>query len=84
MQRKGLFGGAIQAHVPDNYLDVSYSTGPPAGLLPAAACSQMRQVPDNQEVWVHSEDDTSLVVELVSIPEDEGDRAGFAQYCTVR
>ena len=44
-----LFGGAITASVPSTYTDVS----------------NMRQVPDHQEVWLDSEGFTSIVVEIL-------------------
>lgn len=48
-----LFGGAFQLDLPDNFLDVS----------------QLRQVPDNQEVFVSKDSDESFVIELLETPD---------------
>lgn len=34
-------------------------------------CSQLRQVPDNQEVFVEKDGDSSLVIEVVEIVSEE-------------
>ncbi|KAI8822245.1 Mog1 protein [Fimicolochytrium jonesii] len=50
---RGLFGGAITASVAESFLDVSH----------------IREIPDNQEVFVDVETDQSIVVELLESPE---------------
>lgn len=42
--------------------------------------STIRQIPDNQEVWLEKDSDASLIIELVQIPCDLADRDAFAQY----
>ncbi|KAI8897969.1 hypothetical protein BC833DRAFT_526417 [Globomyces pollinis-pini] len=46
-----LFGGAITMPVPSTYMDAS----------------QIRQIPDNQEVYLDTESDNSLIVELLEL-----------------
>jgi hypothetical protein len=48
-----LFGGAMHCHIPPSFLDIS----------------TLRQVPDNQEVWADNDSDSSLIIELLQIPE---------------
>lgn len=48
-QRRPLFGGAMSAVVPRSTTDVS----------------DLREIPDNQEVFAHAHTDQSLIVELV-------------------
>ncbi|KAL7977695.1 hypothetical protein Chor_009644 [Crotalus horridus] len=48
-QERYLFGGAFSARLPPGGLDIS----------------EMRQVPDNQEVFVHPSTDQSIIVELL-------------------
>ncbi|KAI8622709.1 hypothetical protein BC830DRAFT_1052748, partial [Chytriomyces sp. MP71] len=48
-QSHPLFGGAISLLLPNGYVDAS----------------QLRQVPDNQEVFVSSTDNSSIIVELL-------------------
>ena len=55
MAMRDLFGGAIQAPIPGEYRDVA----------------QLRQVPDNQEVFVAEDSDDSVIVELLEWVEDE-------------
>lgn len=47
--QRQLFGGSFLLDLPDNFLDVS----------------QLRQVPDNQEVFVSKDSDESFVIELL-------------------
>ncbi|CAM9688616.1 unnamed protein product [Choristocarpus tenellus] len=58
-----LFGGAMECLLPTSFLDVS----------------NIRQVPDNQEVFVSRDGDISLMVELLSLEPDltEGQSASF-------
>lgn len=51
---RNLFGGAIQAHVPPEFADVSL----------------LRQVPDNQEVFAHPDSDSSVIFELLESVEN--------------
>lgn len=52
-----MFGGGITVKVPKDFKDVS----------------QFRQVPDNQEVFVSSTSDETLIVELLETPEEAQD-----------
>ena len=54
LEERGLFGGAIIVKVPKDFKDVS----------------QFRQVPDNQEVFVSSTSDETLIIELLETPEN--------------
>ncbi|WVF67333.1 hypothetical protein IAT40_002084 [Kwoniella sp. CBS 6097] len=49
-----LFGGAISLDLPTNYLDAS----------------DLRQIPDNQEVFLSSTSDTAVVLEILGMVED--------------
>ncbi|CAD6563780.1 MAG: hypothetical protein TREMPRED_001376 [Tremellales sp. Tagirdzhanova-0007] len=49
-----LFGGTISLDLPTDYIDAS----------------DLRQIPDNQEVFISSRTETSLVVEVLSMVED--------------
>jgi hypothetical protein len=51
MTLRGLFGGAIVGNLPACYADIS----------------NMRQVPDNQEVFVDNDTEASLIVELLEL-----------------
>ncbi|RSH76761.1 uncharacterized protein EHS24_005339 [Apiotrichum porosum] len=55
LQPRQLFGGAITMPIPVGYLDAS----------------DMRQVPDNQEVFLSPDSDTSIIIEILA-PVDEG------------
>lgn len=68
-----LFGGAITLAIPGTFLDVRY---PPARAPGSHPCtSTLRQVPDNQEVWVEREAEASIIVELVQTPPGPTDAA---------
>ncbi|XP_044130708.1 ran guanine nucleotide release factor-like [Bufo gargarizans] len=56
-EQRPLFGGAFSAILPLNVQDVS----------------EMREVPDNQEVFVHSQTDQSIIVELLEYQEGMSD-----------
>nr|XP_060636071.1 ran guanine nucleotide release factor [Anolis sagrei ordinatus] len=60
-----LFGGAFSACLPPGSIDVS----------------EMRQVPDNQEVFVHPSTDQSIIIELLeyqaSVPDENAARYHF-------
>ncbi|OMJ25216.1 putative ran guanine nucleotide release factor [Smittium culicis] len=62
-----LFGGAITATLPkDQFMDVS----------------EFRQVPDNQEVFVHSESEDSFIIEIlefIDAPDDQALRAHYEE-----
>ncbi|KAG9281496.1 ran guanine nucleotide release factor [Astyanax mexicanus] len=58
-----LFGGALSALIPSNATDVS----------------ELREVPDNQEVFVHSQTDQSVIIELMEY-QDQVDDAQAARY----
>lgn len=52
--KRGLFGGAIEANLGADYLDVS----------------DVRQVPDHQEVFIHKDNEVSIIVELLQYEND--------------
>ncbi|XP_070582639.1 ran guanine nucleotide release factor [Erythrolamprus reginae] len=64
-QESHLFGGAFSACLPPGSLDIS----------------EMRQVPDNQEVFVHPDTDQSVIVELLEyqaeVPDENAARYHF-------
>lgn len=51
---RALFGGAISVRIPAQFADIS----------------QIREIPDNQEVFAHAETDRSLIVELLQLESD--------------
>eukprot|EP00842_Homolaphlyctis_polyrhiza_P003278 jgi/Hompol1/3951/HPOL_003411-RA len=59
-----LYGGAIVAPVPQNFVDAS----------------QLREVPDHQEVYIDMEGDNSMIVELLDL-EDVNDIQAAANVC---
>ncbi|KAK8853445.1 hypothetical protein IAR55_004151 [Kwoniella newhampshirensis] len=54
LRARPLFGGAISLELPDSYLDAS----------------DLRQIPDNQEVFLSSTSDTAVVLEVLGMVED--------------
>jgi hypothetical protein len=54
-RQTSLFGGALRCYIPPTFLDIS----------------KMRQVPDNQEVFADNNSDSSLIIELLQIPDSE-------------
>ncbi|KAM6450104.1 ran guanine nucleotide release factor isoform 1-T1 [Liasis olivaceus] len=64
-QESPLFGGAFSARLPPGSLDIS----------------EMRQVPDNQEVFVHPSTDQSIIMELLEyqagVPDENAARYHF-------
>jgi len=72
-----LFGGAVSLSIPSTYFDVRYH------IIRSMARynfgdSTIRQIPDNQEVWLEKDSDASLIIELVETPTDATDRTAFA------
>ncbi|ORX40450.1 hypothetical protein BD324DRAFT_610756 [Kockovaella imperatae] len=58
MEVRELFGGAMRMELPGDYIDAS----------------DLRQIPDNQEVFLSPSSDTSLVVEVLDWVEEGGAR----------
>ncbi|KAL1921674.1 uncharacterized protein VTP21DRAFT_10316 [Calcarisporiella thermophila] len=54
---RSLFGGAIAAYIPDNFLDAS----------------TLREIPDNQEVFVSVNSDQSIIIELLQLADEAPD-----------
>ncbi|CAG8504106.1 9503_t:CDS:2 [Paraglomus brasilianum] len=54
---RSLFGGAISTYIPPNFIDVS----------------DIRQVPDNQEVYADVDTDQSIVVEILQLAQEASD-----------
>ena len=70
MRECQLFGGAVVASLPALFR--VRRVGEPRRRRPLTAAqdaSALREVPDNQEVWVDAESDASLIVELVELAE---------------
>ncbi|KAK9764838.1 hypothetical protein K7432_007345 [Basidiobolus ranarum] len=57
LANKELFGGAITTYIPSSFIDIS----------------QLREVPDNQEVYVDTDTDQSIIVELLELVEEASD-----------
>ncbi|XP_041037291.1 ran guanine nucleotide release factor [Carcharodon carcharias] len=61
-----LFGGSFSAIIPPHSIDVS----------------EIREIPDNQEVFIHSGTDQSIIIELlehqIQVPDQEAARYHFA------
>lgn len=58
LKQRELFGGAVTINIPENFVDVS----------------DIRQVPDNQEVFIDPGSDLSLVIEILQRVEKEDDK----------
>ena len=68
MQERQLFGGAVLASLPAQFqVRAPRRHGGARTLTAAQDASALREVPDNQEVWVDAESDASLIVELVEL-----------------
>lgn len=65
-QERGLFGGSLSIKLPDNFhfQDVS----------------EIRQVPDNQEVFVFKNSDASIIIELLETPSNLDEKALGVKY----
>nr|XP_022343171.1 ran guanine nucleotide release factor-like [Crassostrea virginica] len=59
MSIKELFGGAFRVHLPNNAKDVS----------------DLRQIPDNQEVFAHPVTDQSVIIEILEYVDKEDKEA---------
>jgi hypothetical protein len=58
LERRELFGGALEVHLPSRFIDIS----------------SIRDVPDNQEIFADSKStDQSFIIELLSMSEDVRD-----------
>ncbi|KAJ3336307.1 hypothetical protein HDU93_003111 [Gonapodya sp. JEL0774] len=60
MALRELFGGAIKAKISDGFLDAS----------------QLREIPDTQEVFVHSQTDASVIIEILEVADVAGAECG--------
>lgn len=66
MVQKGLFGDAIVAELPNDLVDVSYVFGILwFRLFRNAVHRSLRQVPDNQEVFLYPDSNVSIVIEVL-------------------
>ena len=79
---KDLFGGAIKASLPSTYQDVSYVSRPLLYFcrltrrnLADEHLSEIRQVPDNQEVYLDANGFSSIVVDILERVEAATDDA---------
>ena len=59
VRERGLFGGSLSIKLPNNFQDVS----------------EIRQVPDNQEVFVFNNSDASIIIELLETPSNLDEKA---------
>jgi hypothetical protein len=59
-----LFGGAIKSIVPSDFVDISV----------------IREVPDHQEVFVDNNSNSSIIIEVLSRPDDVPDNAASRFY----
>ncbi|KAI9804148.1 MAG: hypothetical protein M1825_001550 [Sarcosagium campestre] len=67
-----LFGGAIELDIPEQFIDVRYGSGrtkefiylSPLNLIAPRNGSNIRQVPDHQEVYLDKDGFTSIIVEV--------------------
>lgn len=84
-KKTSLFGGALVCDLPDNFADVRYagilrlSDWPPKTLNPCS--STIREVPDNQEVYLDKDGFTSIIFDItqrVDAPGDGLERDGRA------
>lgn len=64
MEIRPLYGGAIQAFLPTTFLDVS----------------DMRPVPDHQEVHIDPANDSCVIVELLDMDTEHGDGEGAIRH----
>ncbi|CAG8467273.1 7722_t:CDS:2 [Acaulospora colombiana] len=62
--RRELFGGAIATFIPENFVDIS----------------DVRDVPDNQEVFVNVETDQSIIVEILQHVNTDSDEAAIRHH----
>lgn len=76
-----LFGGALQTTLPSTVIDVrqvqagqQQQLRDTQNLMFEVQCSDLRQVPDTQEVFVFPDSDVSIVFEILQIV-DEGEAA---------
>ena len=65
-----LYGGAIQADIPQNFLDVKYDLiGPPSHHVSfspnSKSSSNIREVPDTQEVFLDKDGFTSVIFDIL-------------------
>ncbi len=61
----GLFGGAITASLPSTYADVRSATNSTMKETHLTHDSEIRQVPDNQEVYLDTNGFASIVVDIL-------------------
>lgn len=78
MESRELFGGAITLSTPSTYFDVRYKDN--IVNIRDLLHSTIRQIPDNQEVWLERNSDASIIIELVQTPESFTDQTAFAKY----
>jgi hypothetical protein len=64
MDVRNLYGGAIQTLLPTSFLDVS----------------DLRPIPDHQEVFLDPSDDSCIIVELMELDTEHGDGGGAIRH----
>lgn len=57
---RALFGGSIKANIPPTFLDARYLS-----QITFFDNSNFRQIPDNQEVFVSNQDETSIIFDVL-------------------
>jgi hypothetical protein len=68
--KRELFGGAITANLPNGYLDARFVVQYASLKWTALMYSDMRQIPDNQEVFLSSNSETSVIFEILQMVEE--------------
>ncbi|CAK5279573.1 unnamed protein product [Mycena citricolor] len=71
-----LFGGAIVTEAPSGLVDASYSIFS-ACVFPSCFLSDLRQIPDNQEVFLYPASAVSIIVEILERVESSEDDAAI-------
>jgi hypothetical protein len=68
-------GGCATIDIPESYINARYYE-----VYVNQLSSELRQIPDNQEVFVDSISDTSIIIEIVEPPADENERSNHVEY----
>jgi hypothetical protein len=87
MSIRNLFGGAITAELPTGCIDASYVSivSTPSHSAHFFGTSDLRQVPDTQEVFLYPDSEISIIIEVLERvePADNYDAAKFASFSLV-
>jgi hypothetical protein len=79
-KRTNLYGGAIVCDLPENFADVRWAPGANSPVCANAdnwhdivSSSTIRQVPDNQEVYIDKDGFTSIIFDIMQRVEAPGE-----------